>query len=136
MSYETENTWSFGYEGTSKYLGQDAERDTLFPIAPCGNGPIAGHRATLQGSLHPGRAVRRVLWHSSPALARSVGFPCAQALDSMVLRILAVLPRFYPEGTINRFYPIFSPFWEGKMCRGKKEGKNGVNSFYPGVKMG
>ena len=54
------------------------------------------------------------------------------------------LPRFYPAFTliapINSFYPLFTPgftlFWEGKMCRGKKEGKNGVNSFYSGVKPG
>ena len=38
--------------------------------------------------------------------------------------------RFYPDGNyqpfLPRFYPVFTSFWEGKMCRGKKEGKNGV----------
>ena len=58
-------------------------------------------------------AVRRVLWHSSPALARSVGFPCAQALDSMVLQVSAVLPRFYPEGTYQPFLPRFYPVLGG-----------------------
>ena len=50
------------------------------------------------------------------------------------------LPRLHPDCTYQQFlppfYPGFTPFWEGKMCRGKKEGKNGVNSFYPGVKTG
>ena len=50
------------------------------------------------------------------------------------------LPRLHPDCTYQQFLPPFYPgftlFWEGKMCRGKKEGKNGVNSFYPGVKTG
>ena len=46
------------------------------------------------------------------------------------------LLRFHPDGTYQPFLPRFYPVLEGKMRRGKKEGKNGVNSFYPGVKTG
>ena len=57
-------------------------------------------------------------------------------------RLALFLPRFYPTFTLMapitpflpRFYPGFTLFWRGKLCRGKTEGKNGVNSLYPGVK--
>ena len=47
-----------------------------------------------------------------------------------------VLPHFHPDGTYHPFLPRFYPVLEGKLCRGKTEGKNGVNSLYPGVKPG
>ena len=53
------------------------------------------------------------------------------------------LPYFYPaftllslDGTYQLILPRFYPILEGRMCRGEKEGKNGVNSFYPRVKRG
>ena len=46
------------------------------------------------------------------------------------------LPRFHPDGTYQPFLPLFYPVLEGKMRRGKKEGKKGVNPLYPGVKTG
>ena len=42
----------------------------------------------------------------------------------------------YRNKQLAPFLPRFYPVLEGKMRRGKKEGKNGVNSFYPGVKPG
>ena len=47
-----------------------------------------------------------------------------------------LLPRFHPDGTYQPFLPRFYPVLEGKMRRGKKEGKNRVNPFYPGIKTG
>ena len=55
-------------------------------------------------------------------------------------RLAPFLPRFYPAFTLmalfTPFLPPFYPVLEGKLCRGKMEGKNGVSSLYPGVKPG
>ena len=55
-------------------------------------------------------------------------------------RLAQFLPRFYPAFTLMALFtpllPRFYPVLEGKLRRGKKEGKNGVNSLYPGVKPG
>ena len=40
----------------------------------------------------------------------------------------------YHNQRLAQFLPCFYPILEGKLCRGKKEGKNGVNLLYPGVK--
>ena len=50
------------------------------------------------------------------------------------------LPSFYPAFNLmalfTPFLPRFYPVLEGKLCRGKTEAKNGVNSLYPRVKPG
>ena len=42
------------------------------------------------------------------------------------------LPTFTLMAPITGFYPVL----EGKMCRGKKEGKTALYPFYPRVKTG
>ena len=55
-------------------------------------------------------------------------------------RLAQFLPRFFPAFNLmalfTPFLPRFYPVLEGKLCWGKTEGKNGVNSLYPGVKPG
>ena len=46
------------------------------------------------------------------------------------------LPFYHPSTLFILSLPWFCPVLGGKMCRGEKGGKNGLNSFYPRVKAG